>query len=114
MVGVFVPLVALVGATRLARPSSPWATRRYGEAKRRRAQARFGADRPLSRAWRRANDLLAGAPSDERSLVAPVDQRGGGDEDDAPGHEREQAEHPGAQGERMVEGHEQRHAGDAE
>jgi hypothetical protein len=40
-VGLFVPLVALVGAVRLAKPGSRWA-RRYGPAKRDRSQARFG------------------------------------------------------------------------
>lgn len=45
VVGVFVPLVALVGAVRLARPGSVWARRRYGPAKRARSRARFPAGR---------------------------------------------------------------------
>jgi hypothetical protein len=61
--GLFVPVVALVGAVRLARPSSPWATARYDEAKRRRSAERFAADRPMSRLGRRAGDLVAGAPT---------------------------------------------------
>ena len=40
-VGVFIPLVALVGAVRLAKPGSRWA-RRYGAAKRDRSRSRFG------------------------------------------------------------------------
>jgi hypothetical protein len=40
IVGLFVPLVGLVGALRLGRPESPWG-RRYEAAKRERAQARF-------------------------------------------------------------------------
>ena len=28
-VGIFVPLVAMIGAVRLAKPNSPWARRRY-------------------------------------------------------------------------------------
>ena len=63
VVGLFVPLVALVGAVRLARPSSPWAKWRYSGAKRLRAEGRFAADRPLSRAERWIGDLVAGAPS---------------------------------------------------
>jgi hypothetical protein len=47
VVGVFVPVVALVGALRLARPHSPWARRRYAAGSRRleRAQQRFPAGR---------------------------------------------------------------------
>jgi hypothetical protein len=40
IVGLFVPLVGLVGALRLGRPDSPWG-RRYDAAKRDRAKARF-------------------------------------------------------------------------
>lgn len=42
IVGMFVPLVALVGAVRLARPGSRWA-RAYGDGKRARARRRFAA-----------------------------------------------------------------------
>jgi lysyl-tRNA synthetase, class II len=65
LVGVFVPLVAIVGSVRLARPGSRWATRRYrvggrkaAEAERRDARARRVQDRVF--------DLVAGTPSDER------------------------------------------------
>jgi hypothetical protein len=64
VIGLFVPLVALVGAVRLGRPSSPWARLRYDEARRTRAEHRFAAQRPLERAGRRAGDLIAGRPSD--------------------------------------------------
>jgi hypothetical protein len=40
IVGLFIPLVALIGTVRLAKPGSHWA-RRYGDGKRRRAQARY-------------------------------------------------------------------------
>jgi hypothetical protein len=40
IVGLFVPLVAVVGALRLAKPDSRWA-RRYGRPKLERARARF-------------------------------------------------------------------------
>lgn len=63
LLGTFVPLLSLIGATRLARPSSRWATRRYDEAKTERATrrsehyaARYG---PIAR---RATDIVAGEP----------------------------------------------------
>ncbi len=63
LIGLFVPVVAVVGAVRLAHPTSPWARWRYDDARRRRATARFAADRPLERAGRRIADIVAGAPS---------------------------------------------------
>ena len=65
VIGLFVPVVALVGATRLARPDTPWAKWRYDAARLARAEARFAASRPLSRAGRRLGDLVAGAPEKE-------------------------------------------------
>lgn len=41
-VGLFIPIVALVGALRLAKPGSRWARWRYSDAKMSRAEARFG------------------------------------------------------------------------
>jgi hypothetical protein len=63
IVGLFIPLAALAGAVRLGRPASPWASWRYGEAKRHQAGERFAPERPSERAWRRLGDLIAGAPS---------------------------------------------------
>jgi hypothetical protein len=59
VVGVFVPVVALVAAVRLARPTSPWARRRYlpGSARARRAQERFPAGR--RNRWDALVDLFA-------------------------------------------------------
>jgi hypothetical protein len=63
--GLFVPVLALVGAVRVARPGSPWAHRRYGDrpgrqAKAERREARIDA---TWRAWRTAFfDLVAGKP----------------------------------------------------
>jgi hypothetical protein len=57
-----VPLASLIGAVRLAAPSSPWARRRYapdGE-KMTRAQTRFER---IARRRRRAFDAIGGAPS---------------------------------------------------
>jgi hypothetical protein len=64
MVGIVVPVVAAVGAVRLAKPTSYWARRRYADRPRRRAraEARFG-DRYLAR-QQRVRTFLGGAPSD--------------------------------------------------
>jgi hypothetical protein len=64
--GMFVFLVALVGAVRLAKPRSPWARRFYppGGERARRAQAR---QRRHDARWgartRRLQDLIGGTPS---------------------------------------------------
>ncbi len=62
LAGVFVPLLAIVGATRLARPHSPWARWRYAgdAAKLARARAR---EQRLERRRRVWSDRLAGAPT---------------------------------------------------
>jgi hypothetical protein len=79
VIGLFVPVVALVGALRLAHPSSPWARWRYSRPRLERAEARFGPTRRATRWQRRIADLVAGAPSAQRSTgVAPP---AGSDED---------------------------------
>ena len=45
LVGVFVPLVALTAAVRLAKPRSRWARRFYDDDKKRKAEARFASER---------------------------------------------------------------------
>jgi hypothetical protein len=66
-VGLFIPVVAAVGALRLAAPTSYWARRRYSGDRLERSRARFAPDRRAIRWRRRAADLVAGAPSgDER------------------------------------------------
>ncbi|MFF3482395.1 hypothetical protein ACFYXC_03860 [Streptomyces sp. NPDC002701] len=64
--GVIVPLVALVGAVRLARPASPWARRVYRRRPRARARAQLRAYRHDLR-WagprRRIQDLIGGKPT---------------------------------------------------
>jgi hypothetical protein len=65
VVGLFIPIFALAGAVRLARPGSAWAKWRYDAAKTARAEARFADTRPLVRANRRLGDLVAGAPGKE-------------------------------------------------
>ena len=66
VVAIFVPVIGILGATRLARPSSPWAQRLYGDTKMERARRRFDSDRRLARVERRIGDAVAGAPSDRR------------------------------------------------
>jgi len=61
--GLFVPLLFVVGAIRLARPGSPWARWRYHERPRKlgKAMARERRFRqPVIRAKSRAQDLLTG------------------------------------------------------
>lgn len=64
LVGVFIPVISLLGAIRLASPTSPWARRRYPHDGKRmaEAQARFGRVRKR-RQW--LSDAIGGAPSAE-------------------------------------------------
>ena len=64
VIGLFIPIVGLAGAMRLARPSSPWAKWRYGDDELARAERRFAPDRPMMRARTRVGDLVAGAPTE--------------------------------------------------
>ncbi len=63
--GVFIPIIGVVGALRLARPSSPWARKRYADKPKKLARARRREDKMdrTWRAWREAFfDLIAGKP----------------------------------------------------
>ncbi|WP_424642501.1 hypothetical protein [Embleya sp. AB8] len=63
VIGVFIPIVNLVAAIRLARPDSPWARRRYADNPRKLARAGNRAARHDAR-WRpirrRLEDTIAG------------------------------------------------------
>ena len=66
VLGLFVGVVALAGALRLARPDSPWARRRYSPGSRKEKRARVRERRyrlPLQRVGDRLSDLVAGRPS---------------------------------------------------
>jgi hypothetical protein len=66
--GVIVPLIAFVGAIRLARPGSPWAKRFYGRRPRARARSRLRAyhhDRRWAGPSRAVQDWIGGRPDDE-------------------------------------------------
>ena len=67
--GIWVPLIALVGAVRLARPDSLWARSRYAHRpeKMARAQAREARRQGRGRRFKdRFYDLIAGKPSQPR------------------------------------------------
>lgn len=66
VLGVYVPLLGLVGAARLARPTSWWAKRLYRGRPRARARARTRAyrhDRRWNTLRQRVNYFIGGAPS---------------------------------------------------
>jgi hypothetical protein len=63
--GIFVPILGVVGAIRVARPTSPWARRRYAKKPKKMAKAQRREDHVNAtwRAWREAFfDLIAGKP----------------------------------------------------
>ncbi|WP_371672005.1 hypothetical protein OG985_32935 [Streptomyces sp. NBC_00289] len=65
--GVVVPVVALVGAIRLARPGSPWARRFYRRRPRARARSIlrvYHHDRRWAGPRRRVQDLIGGKPDE--------------------------------------------------
>jgi hypothetical protein len=72
VVGVFVPVVALVAALRLARPTSPWARRRYrrGSRRWRRSRARFPPGHRTR--WDAVVDLFAAVPRTPAPAPAPA------------------------------------------
>jgi hypothetical protein len=66
VIGVFIGVVALVGAIRLAKPGSWWAAHRYASRPRRAGRAARRYDQRYEERWNRLRDLVAGAPSEER------------------------------------------------
>jgi len=68
VIGVYIGVIALIGAVRLARPGSPWARRRYPPGSRKLARAtareqRYWRHATRCRIW--LQDLIAGRPSSE-------------------------------------------------
>ena len=61
LIGLFIPLVSVVGAMRLAAPRSPWARRLYAADSRKLARAQTRYERIEARR-RRMADAIAGAP----------------------------------------------------
>ncbi|WP_164699708.1 hypothetical protein [Modestobacter sp. KNN46-3] len=80
VVGVFVPLVAAVASVRLARPTSPWARRRYRPGSRRAARSRRRFPPGRRNHWDALVDLFAAVPpvppSAARGPGAPFTTRG--------------------------------------
>ncbi|BBC37113.1 hypothetical protein SGFS_084070 [Streptomyces graminofaciens] len=71
--GVIIPLIAVVGAIRLARPTSPWARRFYRRRPRARAKSWLRAyrhDRRWAGPGRRFQDWIGGRP-DEAPMLEP-------------------------------------------
>ncbi|MFI9149189.1 hypothetical protein [Streptomyces sp. NPDC053367] len=72
--GVIVPVVALVGAIRLARPGSAWARRLYRRRPRARARATLRAyrhDRRWTGPARRLQDWIGGSPDPASAQLPP-------------------------------------------
>jgi hypothetical protein len=66
-IGFFVLPIAIYGASRLGKPSSPWARRNYGERgakKQAKAERRFRPDRRTERYKNAFRDLVGGKPSE--------------------------------------------------
>jgi hypothetical protein len=72
VIGMFIPLVAMLGALQLARPNSIWARRLYDPHKLARAERRYAPTSRLARLGAWLSDLLAGAPS---KSATPTDER---------------------------------------
>ncbi|MBX6767746.1 MAG: hypothetical protein IRY90_11445 [Actinomadura rubrobrunea] len=69
LIGLFLPVLLVVGALRVARPGSPWARRRYAPGSRRYLRAVRREERlrrPLVRAKIRVEELIAGRPGAPR------------------------------------------------
>ena len=64
LIGMFVPLVSLVAAIRLARPGSPWARRRYAPGGKKLAKAEARDERRRARVVRWQN-RIGGTPTPE-------------------------------------------------
>lgn len=66
-IGFFVLPIAIYGAARIGKPSSPWARRRYGErrpAKQAKAEGRFPPNRRTERFKNAFRDMIGGKPSE--------------------------------------------------
>ncbi len=66
VIGIFISVVALSGAIRLAKPGSWWAERRYAGRPRLALRAARRFDQRHEERWNRIRDLVAGAPSREK------------------------------------------------
>jgi hypothetical protein len=72
VVGLFVPPLSIYGASRLGKPDSAWARRRYGErvpGKQVRSEARFPPDRRTERFKEAFRDVVGGKPSEGMAAI---------------------------------------------
>ncbi|ACU72427.1 integral membrane protein [Catenulispora acidiphila DSM 44928] len=60
--GVMIPVVAIIGAVRVAKPGSPWARRYYKADSRKMAKSEKRRERELNGRTARLRDALAGTP----------------------------------------------------
>jgi len=71
-IGFFFFPLAIYGASRVGKPGSPWARRRYGErrpGKQAKAEQRFKPDRHTERFKNAARDIIGGKPSEGVAAV---------------------------------------------
>jgi len=66
VIGIVISIVAFVGAVRLAKPGSWWATHHYASRPRRAERAAHRYDERYEARWNRLRDLVAGAPTQGR------------------------------------------------
>ena len=81
LIGLFIPVMLLFGAIRVARPASVWARSRYADrprtmAKALRREERF--HRPMQRLTMGLQDLIAGAPDRDEPAERVADRHQGG------------------------------------
>ena len=72
VIGLFIPPLSIYGASRLGKPDSAWAKRRYGEQrpkKQARAEARFPPDRRTERFKEAFRDAVGGKPSEALAAI---------------------------------------------
>ena len=69
VIGMFISIVAIVGAIRLAKPRSWWAIHRYATRPRRAERASRRYDLRYQRRWNRLRDLIAGAPTPVKATL---------------------------------------------
>src|ERR1700709_2773690 len=72
VVGLFVPPLSIYGASRLGKPDSTWARRRYGERRPRkqvRSEARFPPERRTERFKEAFRDVVGGKPPEGLAAI---------------------------------------------
>jgi hypothetical protein len=77
VIGIVFGLVAFIGAIRLAKPGSWWATRRYASRPKRARRSAGRYDERYRERWNRVRDLIAGGPSGEEREADKASRRAG-------------------------------------